>query len=98
MACGADEIAAMLSNSSVLGEMPGRLNLCIDDIPGAVEDSRTITSTDVPSSRSTLIEKEKTATYKSKEELTEAVTKKKEAIHRVFKMMQYAEEVNKFKI
>ena len=93
MACGADEIAAMLSD--VMGGIGG-LGVSIDDVPGAVEDSKTITSTDALSSTVTGIERG--ALYKSKEELTEAVRKKKEVIRRVFKMMQYAEEVSTFPI
>ena len=89
MACGADEIAAMLSD--VVEGISG-LGIRIDDIPGAVEDSKTMTSTDTLSS--TVTGFEKGALYKSKEELTEAVKKKKESIRRVFKMMRYAEEVS----
>lgn len=88
MACGASQVAAMLSG--VVDRIEG-MGINLDDISEAIEDSGMVTDTADMSSTVTGIQKG--GLYKSKEELKEAVRRKKEAIHRVFKMMRYAEEV-----
>ncbi len=88
MAYGASEVAAMLSG---VVEGIGGMGINLDDISEAIEDSGMVTDTADMSSTVTGIQKG--GLYKSKEELKEAVRRKKEAIHRVFKMMRYAEEV-----
>ena len=88
--CGAEQIAAMLSE---LGMGSGRLGMSpvnMDDISGAIENSEDIPATSgysTGSSRTLQV-------YKSKEKLKDAVKKKKEAIEVAFKMMHYAEEVS----
>lgn len=89
MACGAEQIAAMLSDLGMGSGGLGKDQMNMDDFSEAFENTE-----DIPASSGYSTETSRTLqVYKSKEVMKDAVKKKKEAIERVFKMMHYAEEV-----
>ncbi len=85
---GASAVASMMSEDDVRENEDTLIgNINIDEISGAIENSECSTT-------ETLVKpKAKKVRQKSKAALAKTVQMKKEAIHRVFAMMQNAEEV-----
>ncbi len=87
----AGQIAAMMSDDGD-GDIGSMSSIDIDGIPGAIEDSICIDSETDDATTMTMTKKKKH--HKSQAELIKSVELKKQAIHRVLKMMRNAEEVN----